>query len=169
MMVHSPETFNIVSYILGSNVINFVIEIAIIIWLLKLANISGIISNIRNKTVEAIQNAEKEKQNRIEQLAKVQKRVENSDQESQKIIEEAKEVANKLSESIMTGAGKQSEHIINQAHAEAETQKQSITTEVASKITAAAFVIAKEHINKAIDQRMHKKYIDEFIDSLDKA
>ena len=38
---------------------------------------------------------------------------------------------------------------------------------VVEEVTNAAFIIAEQHIKEAVDDRLHQKYINEFIENLD--
>ena len=84
-----------------------------------------------------------------------------------KIVDEGEQIAGNLSESIISDAKKQAEDMHNKAVISVGNEKQLVSRDVIEKITGAAFFIAEEHIKNSIDDRLHKKYINEFINELD--
>lgn len=158
----------IINTILNSNVFNFAIVVAFVVWIIKKVDLASLIAKKCAEIAEIIKNAEEEKQIKLNHLEITRNKVSNLNQEVIKIATEGEQVAKKLSESILEDAQKQSEELHRKAVASVENEKQVVSGEVMTKITSAAFYIAEEHIKQAIDDRLHRKYIDEFIDGLDK-
>jgi F0F1-type ATP synthase membrane subunit b/b' len=160
--------FHPLQVILGSNLFNFIIVLAVVIWLIKKANLSAAIVKIKNDIIEIINNIENERAVKRNHLVNIKMKVQNVNQEVQKIINEGEQVAKSLSENIITDANKQAEEVVKKAETSVENQKQVVSNEIMTKVTGAAFYVAEEHIKQAIDDRLHRKYIEEFIDNLDK-
>jgi len=158
-----------VEYILDSNAINFILVIVFIVWIVKKNHLGSLIAKKQAEIADAINNAEAEKKNQLTELSITMGKVSNLNQETQKILDDNKKIAESLKNNILEDANKQSEDINKKAAMTVETQKQQASNEITSKITKAAFLIAEEHIKKAIDDRLHIKYIDEFIDNIETA
>jgi len=156
-----------INIILHSNLLNFIIVIIFLIWVIRKANLSELIAKKQAEIAEMIKNAIEEKNIKQNQLLTTKTKVANVKQEALKIIDEGEQVANNLSESIIDDAEKQAEDMYKKAVLSVNNEKQMVFSEVRSKITGAAFYIAEEHIKQAIDERLHRKYIDEFINDLD--
>lgn len=161
-------TTSLIELILNSNVINFAMVAAFVVWIVKKADLSGLINKKRIEIIESINNAEEENKNKQNILSDTKIRVGNLEEEVLKITHEGEFVARNLSSNIIEGANKQAEDLHKKAEASVENQKQVIADAVMTKITNTAFYIAEEHIKQSIDERLHRKYINEFIDNLDK-
>jgi len=162
----NPETSTI-NVILHSNLLNFLIVIIFLIWVIRKVNLSAIIAKKQNEIAELIKNAVDAKKIKQNQLLVTKTKVSNVKQEVSKIIDEGEQVAKNISESILDDGEKQAEDMHKKAVISVGNQKQMVSADVRTKITGAAFYIAEEHIKQAIDERLHRKYIDEFIDNLD--
>ena len=165
---HKVPAFDPIGLMLDSNVINFIMVLFLVLWLIKKANIHGLIEKKRNEIVELISRAEQIKKTERDKLNETRIKVCNADKEVAKILEEGDQVAESLSDNILTYSNKQAEEMQKKAEIAVENQKQVILDSVATKITDAAFYVAEEHIKQSMNERLHKKYIDEFIDNIDK-
>ena len=158
---------NTLNIILHSNLLNFIIVIIFLVWVIRKVDLAALIAKKQADIAEMIKNADDEKQIKQNHLAVTQNKVSNVKQEMLKIIDDGEQVANNLSDSILDDAEKQAADMHKKAVISVANQKQVVTGEVMAKITDAAFFIAEEHIKQAIDERLHRKYIDEFINNLD--
>lgn len=169
-LVHtSPEQqdTNFLNTVLYSNLFNFIIVVFFIFWVIKKANLAGLLAKKQAEISEMIKNAVDEKKIKQNHFFVTQSKVANIKQETDKIIDEGNQVACNISESIRIDAEKQAEDMNKKASASLENEKQLVLSEVSAKITGAAFYVAEEHIKQSIDDRLHKKFIDEFINNLD--
>jgi len=162
----NPEN-STMNLILHSNLFNFLIVILFIVWVIKKANLAELIAKKQAEIAELIKNALEEKKIKQNHLLVTKTKVSNVKQEVLNIIDEGEQVANNISESILEDAEKQSEDMHKKAVVSVNNQKQMVSSDVRVKISNAAFYIAEEHIKQAIDERLQKKYIDEFINNLD--
>lgn len=150
-----------------SNILNFVLVIVFLVWLSRKAQIFSAISRKRNTIIAQIEISESEKVNAEGELVETKRKVEKSDEEVQKIVKEAEEIGDNLSKRIYKEAGIESNELYNKAKRMIETEAAMASNDVMQDISKAAFYIAEEHVKQAIDERLHKKYINEFIDDLD--
>jgi len=154
--------------VLQSNLLNFIIVLAILIWLIRKADVVSLIAKKQAEIAESIKNAEDEKKVKQNYLAVTKNKVSNVDEEVTKIINEGEQVARNLSGNISDEAAKQADELGKKAVINVENQKQIVSGEVITKITDAAFIVAEEHIKQSIDERLHAKFTEEFINDLDK-
>lgn len=163
----SETAVNPYALIYHSNVLNFILVIVFLVWIARKTHIFSAITEKQNAINKKLTNAENEKKRAELELNDTKKLVANLDQEEKKIIKEAKEIASSLSDRINIETNIESEEIHKKAQKIIETEKIMASSEVMQDVSRAAFIIAEEHIKQAIDDRLHKKYIDEFIDDLD--
>jgi len=163
-----PEN-NAMNIVLHSNLLNFIIVIVFLVWVIRKVDLASLIAKKQTEIAELIKNAVDEKKIKQNQLLVTKTKVSNVKQEMLKIIDEGEQVADNLSDSIMNDAEKQAEDMRKKAVMNLSNEKQVVSGEVKTKITGAAFYIAEKHIKQAIDERLHKKFIDEFINNLDTA
>ena len=162
------HTANLWETVLYSNLINFIVVVAFIFWIMKKTKLADIITKKQSETAQSIKTAEAEQKDKQNLLEETKNKVRNIHHEVEKIISENKQISNKLYDNILNDAQKQAEDLVRKAKVSVENQKKVVSGEIASQITGAAFYIAEEHIKKAVDERLHRKYIDNFIDNLDR-
>lgn len=157
-----------IELIFFSNIINFIIVIVFFIWLFRKFNIFNFIYKKRDEIVQTIKNYEQERKLKEHQLEVTKNKVKNVEQETEKIIDDGEEIAENLSERIIEEAEKEAANMQKKAHFTIESERKIAENEIMSEVTEAAFAIAEVKINEAIDSRMHQRYIDNFIDNLEK-
>lgn len=158
---------NFVNIVYHSNIINFIIVVVFLIWVTGKSETFSIIAKRREDIKQKIKNAEKEKSISEEELETVKKRLSNTDQEVQDIIKDAHQIADSLADRIRKETDTAVKEANNKAERTIEIEKTVASNKVMQNISQAAFFIAEEHIKQAIDERLHRKYIDEFIDNLE--
>ncbi|HSA07394.1 MAG TPA: hypothetical protein P5556_09465 [Candidatus Gastranaerophilales bacterium] len=164
---HSQDV-NIIDTIMFSNVINVIIVIALIIWLMRKFNLLAILAKRRDEVLEIIKNFNQDRMVKQHQLEQTKNKVKNINQEVLKIMDEGEHVAESLSERIIMDAEEEASYMHKKAHSMIETERKMASNLVMQDVTNAAFKIAEIHIKEAIDERLQQKYINEFIDNLDR-
>lgn len=160
----SPD---LVNTILFSNVINDLIVIAFLIWIFRRFNLIGFIVKKRDEIAEKIHNVEEEKNIKENQLQKTKDKVKNVNQEVNRMIDEGDQVANSVSERIIEDAEVQAATMQKKAHGLVENESKAAENKVMNEVTSASFAVADQIIRESIDDRLHQKYIDEFIDNIE--
>jgi F-type H+-transporting ATPase subunit b len=167
-VVHEKDSIGqIIDTVMFSNVLNDLIMFAILIWLIRKYNIFSFISKIRGEIIGIIKDAEKEKTLKKNQLELTKLKVANLPQEINKILKDGANVAGNISKKIIEEASTEAREMENKARIIIENERNIASAEVVKEVTGAAFVMAEENIRRAIDDRMHKKFINEFVESLD--
>lgn len=168
----SPETLrpDFLEYLFHSNLLNFFIVIGILLFLIRKTNIHCAIPEKRQKIASEIKHAEEIKLQAELELDGTEKKVRRLSDEIEKISEETKQIAESLSEKIIKEAHTESNNIAEKTKKSIEAEKNKLYLKLSNDTTRAAMTIAEEHIKKAVEEdgeRLHKKFIDEFINDLD--
>lgn len=159
------------SNILHSNVINFgimVVLFAIIAHKLKVGEkIEDLRVSVKNKVEEsdAIKDeAKKDYQNVADSLA-------NIETELNAIVEKAEETAKSFEQRTREDLDKSVAMLKQNIEKQVETEQNHIQSELLNNAAASSVEIAQRQIKTALDKdkKLHRKYIEEFINSLDKA
>lgn len=152
--------------ILESNVINFLIVLVFIVWIVKKFNVFSAVGDKQNLIKQSVKIAEEEKVKAELELDATKKRLRRAEEEIEKIITDASGIAVSLAERIRYETSSHAEELIQKNKKLIDAEKEMASNEVTHNISKAAFNIAEEHIKQAVDERLHKKFIDEFIDKL---
>lgn len=161
------ETPGVFDTILFSNIINVLFVIVFFIWLFRKFNLLSFIAKKRDEIMETLKNLEEERRIKQNNLEQTKIKVQNVNQEITKILDEGGHVAESVSERIIKEAEEEAADMQKKAHALIETERKVASNQVVQEVSTAAFVIAEKHIREAVDDRLHDKYINEFIENLD--
>ncbi|MDD3150487.1 MAG: hypothetical protein PHV68_06600 [Candidatus Gastranaerophilales bacterium] len=165
--MHAQDFHHFLEYIFHSNIINFLIVLAFIIWLVKKFNIIGQIDKKRVQIEnEILSSKEKQKQSEVI-LEQSQKNVEDIGIKTDEILKNSKELVSNLVEKVHNETETQVKSIENRTSLNIETEKKRANEDVSKIVSKAAFIVASEHITKAIDDEMHEKFIDNFIENIE--
>jgi len=150
-----------------ANILNLIIVLIFLVWISKKTNLFAGLEDKMNGILHRITNAEEDKSRSEQELETTKKQVANAETITSKITQEAKEIADSLSRSIINEASHESENLEKNSERIIEGEREIASLQLTNNLTKAAFNIAEEHVKQVIDDRLHKKYINEFIDSLD--
>lgn len=157
---------DIINTILFSNVINLFIVIAFFVWIFRKYNIIGMLAKKREEIAETLKTLNEEKNIKETQLKNTQEKVKNVDFETAKMVENGEQIAENICDRIIDEAEKEASNMQKKAHLTIQSERKLAANEVIQEITSSAFALAEAKISTAIDERLHKKYIDNFIDNL---
>ena len=166
----TPEphnTNNIIDTILFSNLINIIIVVVFFVWLFRKYDLLSFLTKKREEIVEIIKNVKQERIAKTSQLEATKIKTQNVKQERIKIIDEGEQVAETISEKIIEDAEIEAAEMQKRAKLLIESEKQVAANEIIEEITNNSFIIAEQHIKQAIDDKMHQKHIDKFIESME--
>jgi len=152
--------------IFKSNILNFIILVILIAWLVKkfkpLTAITKKISDIKN----TIANAEENSKIAENKFHEIKEAVASTEEEVKLIVDESKQVAEKISAKIKDEIHTETEELNKKADKAIVNAHSKGQSELEKEVTIAAFIVAEDHIKNVIDDRLHRKYIDEFINDL---
>ncbi len=116
---------------------------------------------------EALESAERAKQEMAKLQADNQKLLEEARKERDVILKEARDVAASLREEAKTDASKQAEKLIADARAAINTEKQAALAEVKTQVAALTLTIAEKLLRKNLEgDKAQKELINEFVKDL---
>jgi len=150
-----------------ANVINLILVVIFLYWICKKVDIFAGLNDKLNSIKLRLKNAEEDKRMSELELEATKKQVANADTTVSKIKKDAEEVANNLSKSIINETAIESANLEKNSERIIEGEREIASLQLTNSLTKAAFNIAENHIKQVIDDRLHKKYIDEFIDGLE--
>lgn len=136
------------------------------IWLFRKYNLLSLFYKKRVEIVETIKTLEQERKLKEHQLELIQAKVQHVSEEVLKLVDDGEQIAEGISVRIVEEAGKEAANMQKKAHLTIDNERKVATNEVIQDVTSAAFSLAEEKITQSVDERMHKKYIDNFIDNL---
>lgn len=158
------------NFIVETNVFNFVIFAAIIIYIFKKINVKQMVDNLQESIVKIIENTKQNKEKSETALKEAQKSIENLPSVLEEIVQDAQKSAEVISNKIQEETAQQIDAINNNAD-------KTITAEekfIISNLIKEASLKSVEHAEKQIkfellkDVSLHEKYIKESIDELDR-
>ena len=156
-----------IGYILHSNIINLLAVVVFLVWIVKKFNLVGVIDNRIEEIKSFIQNAEQSREQAILELKEVKNKVKNIPQEKREITEEAYKTADMYKEKIDSETVQSLQEIEKNTEKFLDAEQKSLKESISREVAKDAVSIAEEHIKQAINDDMQKKYINDFIDSLD--
>ena len=156
--------------IIHSNLINFVIMAAIIVWLCVKLNVSEKLDSLRINTEKKVKNSDNEKNEASRFLNDTKKSVENLGQELEEIKQNAQVSANNLANKILEDAHSQIDRLESNAQKNIENEVSKVQEELKKEICESTLKTAKEQIEQRLnaDINLHKKLIEESINALDR-
>ncbi len=147
----------------GLRVLNVAIFLGII-WFMAGKKIKGVLIGRGQKVVSDMEELEKKKQQAMSELAQLEKRIANVDEECTKILNEGRIVAENIAASIVEEAKKQADAIVVQAHKSAEQAIKSEVDAIRAKIADEIMAEVRKNLEQNIDSATHHKLIDSSID-----
>ena len=156
-----------IGYILHSNIINLLAVAVFLVWLVKKFNLVGIIDGKIEQIKSFVKNAEQEREQAIAELKEVKNKVKNISEEKKEITQEAHKTADMYREKIEAETVQSLQEIEKNTEKFLDAEQKSLKESIGREVAQDALEIAKEHIKHAINDDMQKKYINDFIDSLD--
>jgi F-type H+-transporting ATPase subunit b len=88
--------------------------------------------------------------------------------EGRRIVTESRHLAEKIKEEIVQKANQQSHHIIEDAHAEIERNKQTALKELRGEVAQLAIQAAGKILDETLDDARQRKIIDAYLKELPK-
>lgn len=156
--------------IVMSNTFNFVIFVAILVYVFKKINIGNLITSLQTKIKQIIEAAKSFLGQAVLDFKKAEDEVKNVPQDVKKMISDAENTAEILSKKILEDANKQVQTIEKNAQKLVEAEEKKLSAQILQKTSKASVEIAKDHIKNVLNNNpnLHEKYINESIDALDR-
>lgn len=116
----------------------------------------------------SVKRAEEMKQEAERLASESRMKIEEAETKSYLIIKEARELGEKIKSEIIEKANQQARHIIEQAKADIEREKESALIRLRGEVADLAILAAKKVVGDALNENLHRKLIDSYLDELPK-
>ncbi len=123
----------------------------------------------REQTIaDAIEKAEKAREQAEKMLVENTRRLAQVEQEAQKIIKAGKEAADKARTELLEKSHQDARRIVEQAKVEIQREKEAALTSLRDEVADLAVKAASKIIDEHLDEERHRKLVDKFIRELPK-
>ena len=158
----------IINYIGRTNLFNFVIFLAIIIFVCKKINVTGKLEAAKKDVVNNIENSKTAKSDSESTLKAIEESVAHIEEEIDEIIKKAEENARMVGGKILEDAEKSVENIKYNSKKTADASAGLIRHDIMRRASAASVDVAKNHIINELrnNPELHNKLIDESVDAI---
>ena len=158
----------IINYIGRTNLFNFVIFLAIIIFVCKKINVTGKLEAAKKDVVNNIENSKTAKSDSESTLNAIEESVAHIEEEIDEIIKKAEENARMVGGKILEDAEKSVENIKYNSKKTADARAGLIRNDIMRRASAASVGVAKNHIINELrnNPELHNKLIDESVDAI---
>ena len=158
------------SNILHSNVINFAIMIAFFAFIIIKLNVGQKIEDMRSAIQQKVEGSDSIKAETEKDLKQVADSLSNIEQELSAIVSKAEETAKAFEEKSKQDLDKTVESIKLNIEKQIQSEENHVQSSLMKNISNASVEIAQHQIKSALDKdaKLHRKYIEDFINSIDK-
>ncbi len=166
------EGFNsILDYIGRTNLFNFAIFLAIIIYVCKKINLNGILEGAKNKVKENIETSENTKAESESHLKDIEQTLAHIEDEIDGIIKKSENNAKLVGEKILEDAQKTISGIKENSQKAVENRSALLKNDILKRASGASIEVAKNHIINELNNNyeLHNRLIDESIEAINEA
>lgn len=166
------EGFNsILDYIGRTNLFNFAIFLAIIIYVCKKINLNGILEGAKNKVKENIETSENTKAESESHLKDIEQTLAHIEDEIDGIIKKSENNAKLVGEKILEDAQKTINGIKENSQKAVENRSALLKNDILKRASVASIEVAKNHIINELNNNyeLHNRLIDESIEAINEA
>lgn len=158
------------SNILHSNIINFAIMIALFAFIINKLNVAQKIEDMRSSIQKKVEESDTIKEEAKKDFESVSESLSNIDEELDLIVKKAQETAKAFEEKSKEDLIKTVEVIKKNIEKQVSTEENHVQSELMKNVSDSSIEIAKRQIKTALDKdnSLHRRYIDDFINSVDK-
>ena len=162
------KVMEIFSWLVSTNVFNFLIIAALIAYIVKKCDIVGKIEDSRCKVLDSIKASEDEKLLRQEEYKKETETASHIDEEIYSALSLAEKSANALGKKMLEDANIITRGIITSTQKRIDAKVNLLQADLLKKTAIASVEVAKEHIQKELEQKpeLHDKFIYESLEAL---
>ena len=156
--------------ILHSNVINFVIMIALFGYIAYKLDVMQKIEDMRASIQKKVEESDTLKADAIKEFESVKESLGNVEAETQAIVKKAQDTANTIEQKTKEELDKSVELIRQNVQKQVDSEEKQVQGELLKSVSSSSIEIAQRQIKTALDKdkELHRKYIEDFINSIDK-
>ena len=159
------------SNILHSNVINFAIMIALFVFIGYKLKVGQKIEDMRLSIKSKVEESDAIKEEAKKDFQKVSDSLANIEEELNAIVSKAEETAKSFEQKAREDLDRSVAFIKQNIEKQIETEQNHVQGELLRNVASSSIEIAQRQIKTALDKdkQLHRKYIEDFINSIDKA
>lgn len=152
---------------LETNIVNFAIVVATIIWICKKFHAAELIQKMADNIQASVEKSSKDAADAIEEYKQVKQSVKNTPELKEEIKLQAEKNAKCIKEKIEKDTAVKQSEIKQSLTKIFANQFEKYNQQTLNKVYTASIELAKEEIIKRLDSKMHKKLIKSSIKELD--
>ncbi len=153
--------------ILRTNIINFIIVVSTLVWIFKKANLGALIQKLADDIRLSVEKSSADAQSAISQYKTTKKSVKDTPKLQEEIISQAKNSAQNIKEKIEQKTLLEKNELKKNVEKILLSQEEKFKKLTISEIYNASIDMAKEEIQKRLDEKTHQRIIQKSIEELD--
>lgn len=159
----------IINYIARTNLFNFAIFLAILVYLYKKLNVTGMFERSKVEVEHVIEESKTVKSESEVRLNSVEESLSHIEDEIESILKKSEENANLVGVRILEDAEKNSQNIRHNTLKSIENSHNILKNDLVKRASEASVEVAKNHIINELNnnQWLHDKLIDESIEAIE--
>ena len=156
--------------ILHSNVINFAIMIALFVFIAYKLDVIQKIEDMRASIQKNVEDSDSIKAEAIKEFEVVSKSLGNVEAETEAIVKKAEDTVKTIEQKTKEELDKSVALIKQNAQKQIASEQNQIQGELLKNVSSSSIEVAQRQIKTALDKdkELHRKYIEDFINSIDK-
>ena len=156
--------------ILHSNVINFAIMIAVFAFIAYKLNVIQKIEDMRASIQKNVEDSDNIKAEAIKEFEAVSASLGNVEAETEAIIAKAEETVKTIEQKTKEELDKSVALIKQNAQKQVVSEQNQVQGQLLQNVSSSSIEVAQRQIKTALDKdkELHRKYIEDFINSIDK-
>ena len=156
-------------YFFKTNLFNFIIFAAIILWVCKKINVKTIIETSVQTVETTVENSEIAKTESETKLSAIEESLAHVGEEIDEIVKKSEENANLVGEKLLNEAKLASSIIEENTEKAIENKRIVLKNELLKRASIASIEVAKSHIIDELNnnQDLHNKFIDESLEAIE--
>lgn len=166
---HAAESKTFIELLLESNVINFAIALALIIFMIKKLNVGGMLQQNRDKLKTEIESLENDRKKAEEQLSELKRQTSNLSSEISSILGQARESAEAISKQILETAKNDAERLVETSKRRIEAEQKAAAKELEKRLLVDALQDARLELAQNLNGHDQKRSVEDFIKELNSA
>lgn len=158
---------SIFEQILHTNLINFIIVLSLLVLIFKKAHLGDLIDKMASDIQDKVEKSATDAADAIKHYKETKKSVQDTPKIQEEILENAQRSAQNLKAKIEQKADEREKEIQYKVEMFFKSQKEKARRMTIKEIYLACVDLAQEEITKRLDNKMHKKLINNSIEELE--
>ncbi len=164
------ELANFWNLILESNTFNFIVLLVLAVIVMQKLKVGTVVQKLRDDIVDAIENSKQVREQARKHLDDAKHKIEHIDDEILGVLTLASKQADNVAASISEGVERKLQQIKNNTKKVIDAEEKTLIASLTDKTSRSSVELAKKYVKSRLvaEPDLHKKYIEESINELDK-